>query len=115
MQQARGRGRHRSGGGDALLRATEIFKKVKSANDDHKTCVEIVRKTIQTPVRQIATNAGENGEVVVGKIPRRINIGTASTRIGEYGNLVTKGIIDPTQDRACGDPECGFGRVPSDL
>src|SRR5262249_14319356 len=56
------------GGGVALLRATEVLKKIRTGNDDQKTGVEIVRKAIQTPARQIALNAGEDGSIVVGKI-----------------------------------------------
>src|SRR5439155_8189113 len=56
------------GGGVALLRATEVLKKVKTGNDDQKTGVEIVRKAISSPARQIAINAGEDGSVIVGKI-----------------------------------------------
>src|ERR1700754_3697942 len=56
------------GGGVALLRASEGLKKVRTQNDDQKTGVEIVRKAIQAPARQIALNAGEDGSIVVGKI-----------------------------------------------
>ena len=56
------------GGGVALLRASEALKKVRTHNDDQKTGVEIVRKAIQAPARQIAINAGEDGSVIVGKI-----------------------------------------------
>src|SRR5205814_232728 len=56
------------GGGVALLRAAEALKRVRTQNDDQKTGVEIVRKAIQTPARQIAINAGEDGSVIVGKI-----------------------------------------------
>jgi chaperonin GroEL len=56
------------GGGVALLRASEALKKVRTQNDDQKTGVEIVRKALQSPARQIASNAGEDGSVIVGKI-----------------------------------------------
>src|SRR4029079_10146220 len=56
------------GGGVALLRASEVLKKLRPSNDDQKTGVEIVRKAIQAPARQIALNAGEDGSVIVGKI-----------------------------------------------
>jgi chaperonin GroEL len=86
------------GGGVALLRATEALKKVRTANDDQKTGVEIVRKAIQTPARQIATNAGEDGSVVVGKILEKDQYGFGfDAQTGEYANLVQKGIIDPTK------------------
>ncbi len=86
------------GGGVALLRATEALKKIKTQNDDQKIGVEIVRKAIQAPARQIAINAGEDGSVIVGKILEKdqYNYGF-DAQTGEYGNLVTKGIIDPTK------------------
>src|SRR5437660_54883 len=86
------------GGGVALLRASEQLKRIKTQNDDQKTGVEIVRKALSAPARQIAINAGEDGSVIVGKIleKEQYNYGFDS-QTGEYGNLVTKGIIDPTK------------------
>ena len=86
------------GGGVALLRATEALKRVRTSNDDQKTGVEIVRKALSWPARQIAINAGEDGSVIVGKIleNKTYNYGFDS-QTGEYGNLVAKGIIDPTK------------------
>ena len=86
------------GGGVALLRASEALKKVRTANDDQKTGVEIVRKALQAPARQIATNAGEDGSVIVGKILENSNYGYGfDAQAGEYVDLVKKGIIDPTK------------------
>ena len=56
------------GGGVALLRALKALEAVKPANDDQKTGIEIVRRALQVPARQIAQNAGEDGSVVVGKV-----------------------------------------------
>ena len=56
------------GGGVALLRAAKALEKLKVQNDDQKVGVEIVRKAISAPARQIALNAGEDGSVIVGKI-----------------------------------------------
>ena len=86
------------GGGVALLRASEVLKKVRTHNDDQKTGVEIVRKAISAPARQIAINAGEDGSVIVGKILEKdqYNFGF-DAQTGEYGNLMSKGIIDPTK------------------
>jgi chaperonin GroEL len=86
------------GGGVALLRASEVLKRVKTANDDQKTGVEIVRKALSFPARQIAINAGEDGSVIVGKILENdsYNFGYDSQN-GTYGDLVKKGIIDPTK------------------
>src|SRR4029078_605691 len=86
------------GGGVALLRATEALKRIRTGNDDQKTGVEIVRKAIQAPARQIATNAGEDGSVIVGKILEKDQYAYGfDAQSGEYVNLVQKGIIDPTK------------------
>jgi chaperonin GroEL len=86
------------GGGVALLRATEHLKKVRTQNDDQKTGVEIVRKALQAPARQIATNAGEDGSVIVGKILENSNYSFGfDAQSGEYVDMVKKGIIDPTK------------------
>jgi chaperonin GroEL len=86
------------GGGVALLRAMKAIEKLRVANDDQKTGVEIVRKALSWPARQIAMNSGEDGSIVVGKIldKEQYNYGFDAQN-GEYGNLVTKGIIDPTK------------------
>jgi chaperonin GroEL len=86
------------GGGVALLRASEVLKKVRTHNDDQKTGVEIVRKALSAPARQIASNAGEDGSVIVGKILEKDQYAYGfDAQNGEYVNLVTKGIIDPTK------------------
>jgi chaperonin GroEL len=86
------------GGGVALLRALKALDTVKGANEDQKVGVNIVRRALQAPLRQIAENAGEDGAVVVGKILDKdeYNYGyNAAT--GEYGNLVKQGVIDPAK------------------
>jgi chaperonin GroEL len=86
------------GGGVALLRASEVLKKVRTQNDDQKTGVEIVRKALSWPARQIAINAGEDGSVIVGKILEKDQYSYGfDAQNGEYVNLITKGIIDPTK------------------
>jgi chaperonin GroEL len=86
------------GGGVALLRAGETLKKLRVANDDQKTGVEIVRKALSWPARQIAINAGEDGSVIVGKILENDQYAYGfDAQKGEYVNLVGKGIIDPTK------------------
>jgi chaperonin GroEL len=86
------------GGGVALLRAAESLKRVRTHNDDQKTGVEIVRKALQTPARQIAINAGEDGSVIVGKILEKDQYNWGfDAQHGEYVDLVKKGIIDPTK------------------
>jgi chaperonin GroEL len=86
------------GGGVALLRAIKAIERIRTSNDDQKHGVEIVRKALSWPARQIAINSGEDGSVVVGKIldKEQYNYGFDAQN-GEYGNLMTKGIIDPTK------------------
>jgi chaperonin GroEL len=86
------------GGGVALLRSIKAIEKIKTANEDQKHGVEIVKKALSTPARQIAINAGEDGSVIVGKILEKEQYGYGfDAQSGEYGNLVSKGIIDPTK------------------
>jgi ubiquinone/menaquinone biosynthesis C-methylase UbiE len=86
------------GGGVALLRASEGLKKIRTQNDDQKTGIEIVRKALSSPARQIATNAGEDGSVIVGKILEKDQYAYGfDAQSGEYVNMVSKGIIDPTK------------------
>src|SRR5499426_1840544 len=86
------------GGGVALLRAIEAIKRIRTQNDDQKTGVEIVRRALSWPARQIAINAGEDGSVVVGKIMEKEQYNWGfDAQSGDYGNLVSKGIIDPTK------------------
>jgi chaperonin GroEL len=86
------------GGGVALLRASEQLKRIKTQNDDQKTGVEIVRRALSAPARQIAINAGEDGSVIVGKVLDKDQYAYGfDSQNGEYGNLVSKGIIDPTK------------------
>ncbi|MBV1698925.1 MAG: chaperonin GroEL [Hyphomicrobiales bacterium] len=86
------------GGGVALLRATEALKKVRTSNEDQRHGVDIVRKALQAPARQIAANAGEDGSVIVGKILENSSYGYGfDAQNAEYADLVKKGIIDPTK------------------
>jgi chaperonin GroEL len=86
------------GGGVPLLRAVNALNRLKSENDDQRHGVEIVRKAIAWPARQIAINAGEDGSIVVGKIlDKEAYAYGFDAQTGEYGNLVSKGIIDPTK------------------
>jgi chaperonin GroEL len=86
------------GGGVALLRAIKALDKVKAENDDERYGVEIVKKALSWPARQIAINAGEDGSLVVGKIMEKDTYTFGfDAQSGEFGNLITKGIIDPTK------------------
>jgi chaperonin GroEL len=86
------------GGGVALARASLILSKLKADNDDQRFGIEIVRKAIQTPLRQIAENAGEDGAVISGKTLEKdeYNYGF-DAQSGEFKDLVKAGIIDPTK------------------
>ena len=86
------------GGGVALLRAIESLKRIRTQNDDQKTGVEIVRKALSWPTRQIAINAGDDGAIVVGKILEKDTYAYGyDAQSGEYANLISKGIIDPAK------------------
>ena len=86
------------GGGAALLYAIKALDKVTGANDDQRVGVEIVRCALQTPVRQIAENAGEDGAVIAGKLLEKKdkNFGFDAQN-GKYVNMIKNGIIDPTK------------------
>src|SRR5688572_11373353 len=86
------------GGGVALLRAVNALDALASANDDQRTGINIVRKAIQAPVRQIAANAGEDGSVIAGKILENDAYAWGyDAQAAEYGDLLAKGVIDPTK------------------
>ena len=87
-----------AGGGVALLRATKALDKTKPENDDQRVGVDIVRRALQTPVRQIAENAGVDGAVVAGKLLEnsKDNVGFDAQTL-EYTDLVSAGIVDPTK------------------
>jgi chaperonin GroEL len=86
------------GGGVALLRSIKALGRLKTENHDQKTGIDIVRKALSTPARQIAINAGEDGSIVVGKINDNDTYAYGyDAQEGEYGDLVSKGIIDPTK------------------
>jgi chaperonin GroEL len=86
------------GGGVALLRALRALDAVKPENADQRTGVEIVRKAIQAPARQIVDNAGGDGAVVVGKLLEASDYAHGyDAQTGEFGDLYKKGIIDPAK------------------
>ena len=87
-----------AGGGVALLYATRALDKVKPENQDQKVGVDIIRKAIEAPLRQIAENAGVDGAVVAGKLleSKDTNYGY-NAQSGEYVDMVKSGIIDPTK------------------
>jgi chaperonin GroEL len=86
------------GGGVALLRAFKVLDGLNLANDDQKAGVRIVRKALESPARQIASNAGEDGSLIVGKIVENARYTWGyDAQTGSYGDLVAEGIIDPTK------------------
>jgi chaperonin GroEL len=86
------------GGGVALLRSIKALENITVENPDQKTGVDIVRKAIQTPAKQIVDNSGGDGAVVVGKLIENASYAYGyNAQSGEYGDLVKLGIIDPTK------------------
>ena len=86
------------GGGVALLRASKALDALKPDNEDQKVGIQIVRKALQTPARQIFTNSGEDGSVIVGKILENSLYSFGyNAQTHEYGDLYTQGVIDPTK------------------
>jgi chaperonin GroEL len=86
------------GGGVALLRASAALSRVRTANDDQKAGVEIVRRALRIPARQIAVNAGEDGSLIVGKLLENKDYRWGyNAATGDYEDLVAAGVIDPTK------------------
>ncbi len=86
------------GGGVALARASLILAQLHAENEDQKFGIEIVRKAVQSPLRQIAENAGEDGAVIGGKVLENSDYGYGyDAQTNAYKNLVDAGIIDPTK------------------
>ena len=86
------------GGGVALLRALKVLDGVKTANADQKAGVDIVRRAIQVPARQIVQNAGEDGSVIVGKLLETETYTWGfNAATGEYQDMVQAGVIDPAK------------------
>ncbi|MDW5314144.1 chaperonin GroEL [Rhizobium sp. PL01] len=85
------------GGGTALLRASVVLD-IKGANDDQNAGISIIRKSLQSLVRQIAENAGDEGSIIVGKILESDtdNFGY-NAQTGEYGDMIAMGIVDPVK------------------
>ncbi|KAA3452428.1 molecular chaperone GroEL, partial [Mesorhizobium sp. SARCC-RB16n] len=86
------------GGGVALLRAAKALDAVQTDNADQKTGVEIVRRAVETPVRQIAENAGAEGSIIVGKLREKSEFGWGwNAQTNEFGDLYGQGVIDPAK------------------
>jgi len=86
------------GGGVALVRAMKSLENLKAENDDQKVGINIVRRALQVPARQIVQNAGEDGSIVLGKILEHSKYTYGyNAQTGVYGDLVSEGVIDPTK------------------
>jgi chaperonin GroEL len=86
------------GGGVALMRTLKTLDGLKPENDDQRVGINIVRRALQAPARQIAENAGEDGAVVAGKILDKGDYAFGyNAQTGEYGDLVKQGVIDPAK------------------
>jgi chaperonin GroEL len=86
------------GGGIALLRAVRALEGLPTANDDQRVGIDIVRRAIEAPVRQIAENAGAEGSIVVGKLREKNDLSFGwNAQTGEYGDLYAQGVIDPAK------------------
>jgi chaperonin GroEL len=85
------------GGGVAFIRVSGGLDKVKCANDDQKIGVEIIRKAIEAPLRQIVENAGVEASVVINKIKENKDDYGFNALTEEYQNLIKAGVLDPTK------------------
>ena len=86
------------GGGVALLRALKALEQLSPENADQKAGVDIVRRAIQVPARQIVLNAGDDGSVIVGKLLEKDDYAWGyNAATGEYQDLVSNGVIDPAK------------------
>jgi chaperonin GroEL len=84
-----------AGGGVALIRCLAAIEAVKSANEDEKIGVDIVKRAIESPTRALASNAGVEGSVVVEEVKKRKGNEGYNVATGEYEDLVKAGIVDP--------------------
>jgi len=86
-----------AGGGVAYIRAIEAIEKMKGSNEDEATGVQIVKRALEEPLRQIVANAGIEGSVVVQKVREGKNDFGFNARTDMYENLIAAGVIDPTK------------------
>jgi chaperonin GroEL len=87
-----------TGGGVALLSCQKVLDKARGADEDEKTGIEIVRRSLEEPIRMIAQNAGAEGAIVVGKVKESAKLTYGyNAQTDEYEDLVAAGVIDPTK------------------
>lgn len=85
------------GGGVAYVRAIEALKDLKGENDDEQTGIEIIKRAIEEPLRQIVENAGKEGAVIVQKVKEGKDDFGYNARLDQYQNLYEGGVIDPAK------------------
>jgi chaperonin GroEL len=85
------------GGGVAFIRANAAISSLTGANDDQNVGINILRRALEEPLRQIAANAGDDGSVILNKVSEGKGDFGYDAAAGEYGNLISLGIIDPTK------------------
>jgi chaperonin GroEL len=86
-----------AGGGVALIRAQKAIENLRGLNDDEKVGVQIVRRAVEEPMRQLANNAGAEGALIVEEVKKRKGNEGYDVAKGEYVDLVKAGIVDPTK------------------
>jgi len=86
-----------AGGGVMLVRAAKVLEKLKGANDDQTVGINILRRAIQEPLRQIVRNAGEEQSVVLNKVAEGKGSFGYNAGTGQYGDMIEMGIIDPAK------------------
>jgi chaperonin GroEL len=85
------------GGGVALVRALKAIEKLVGANEDQTTGIKILARSIEEPLRQIVTNAGEDAAVVLNRVREGRGTFGYNAATGEYGDMIELGILDPTK------------------
>jgi chaperonin GroEL len=86
------------GGGSALVKSIRVLEKLEGDNDDQNVGINIVRRAIQAPARQIADNAGADGAVIVGKLVEDKSATNGyNAQSGKFEDLIKAGVIDPTK------------------
>jgi chaperonin GroEL len=85
------------GGGVALVRALKAIEKLVGANEDQTTGIKILARSIEEPLRQIVTNAGEDAAVVLNRVREGKGTFGYNAATGEYGDMIELGILDPTK------------------
>lgn len=80
------------------MRGVKALNNIQAANQDQRVGIDIIRRAIEAPVRQIAENAGAEGSVIVGKLREKADVSFGwNAQTGEYGDLYTQGVIDPAK------------------